>query len=107
MPKQFSVADLKKLLKANDPGWQVDPALSDNHQIPEHPLGAEPPRNLRLAEDLPKVDLKKLITEETNNPYLLERRKALGFIQELKTKKRTTTLSTTEEHAAELHLTLR
>ena len=90
--KQIKILDLRKLLVSRKISWQIPSSfkLSDNVI---HPLGGDPTK-FTLPKVVPKLDLKKIIDDKTSNPFLLERRKALGFIKEVKTKNK---LSLTEE----------
>src|SRR5579875_784388 len=107
MPNQLNAGQLRALLNQSNAQWQTNPNFTDDRVIKEHPLGAEPPQNLQPASETPRIDLHKHLGDGTNNPYLLERRKALGFIKENHNKRLITNLSIDTPHAEELQLTLR
>lgn len=77
---QFKVKDLEKIIKDEKLSWVVNAERQPEDPVHLHPLGAVPPKDLKMASEEAPPDLKKIINEQTHNPYLYERRKALGFI---------------------------
>jgi C1A family cysteine protease len=78
--KPLVAKDLAKLVKDQKAGWIVDESLKDTDLVIEHSTGAEIPPKMPKAADMKAPNLKTLITAATQNPFLYERRKALGFI---------------------------
>ena len=78
--KQFKVKDIAKLIKDEKLPWVVNSDRQPDDLVHQHAIGSVEPKNLKPASKEKDADLKKHITKETHNPYLYERRKALGFI---------------------------
>lgn len=88
MPKkQFKAKALIKIVKDEHLPWIVNEQYQPEDLIYLNALGAKPPKGLKLASETKSPDLKKLITKTTANPFLYERRKALGFIKSEAAKK--------------------
>ena len=78
--KQFKVKDLAKIIKEEKLSWTINEDHQPEDLVHLHSLGAVPPKDLKLASEEKPLNLKEHINEQTHNPYLYERRKALGFI---------------------------
>jgi hypothetical protein len=78
--KQFKVKDLAKIIKDEKLSWVINEDRQPDDLINLHSLGAVKPADLKLASEEKPINLKAIINEETQNPYLYERRKALGFV---------------------------
>ena len=74
---RLNLTALRKYLKANNVSWSI-PKKFRLSAIKYHPLGGDDPTGTSLMQPV-KIDLKKIIDANTANPFLLERRKALGF----------------------------
>ncbi|MEP6748722.1 MAG: C1 family peptidase [Bacteroidota bacterium] len=83
----LKLTDLRTFLKNNKISWSIPDSFKISSLVTYH-LGGDP-AHLLPATKAPKLDLKKIIDGKTGNPYLLERRKALGFVKKapLKVKK--------------------
>jgi len=79
--KQFKTKELNKIVKDEHLPWIVNEHYQPEDVIHLNALGSVPPKGLKPASATPSPDLKKLITKSTENPFLYERRKALGFIK--------------------------
>src|ERR1700712_5776206 len=75
----LKLTDLRTFLKNNKFSWSIPDNFKITSLVTYH-LGGDPAQ-LLPANKAPKLDLKKIIDEKTGNPYLLERRKALGLIK--------------------------
>jgi hypothetical protein len=73
------VQALKKTLLATNAKWSIQKKLLDTDEIPKHGIGGSK-QELKLAEDIPRIDFKKEIKLLNNNPYLIERRITAGII---------------------------
>lgn len=78
--KQFKVKELGKIIKKEKLSWFVNSDKQPDDLIHLHSLGAIQPKDLKMASEEKSPDLKEYINDQTHNPYLFERRKALGFI---------------------------
>lgn len=74
----MKVRELKRLLVANRATWTVSSKLNDEQELPDFPTGGADPAV--PAGGVPPTDLRKVLARRTNNPRLLRRRIARGFI---------------------------
>lgn len=78
--KQFKVSELNKIIKSEKLPWYVNTDLKPDDLIHLNVMGAVQPADLKLASETSSPNLPNIINEQTHNPFLFERRKALGFI---------------------------
>ena len=86
--KQFKAKELAKIIRDEKLPWIVNENYLPDDIIHLNALGIVKPKGVKAAKDEKRTDLTLFINDQTKNPYLLERRKALGFITDkLKVKK--------------------
>jgi len=73
------VLDLRNKLTEVQAKWTVRERLRDTDVSPKHPLGAVP-EGVPAASDVPKIDLGPILRTQTANPFLQQRRLALGYL---------------------------
>ena len=78
MPDQFTAGTLRTHITGVALPWSTSPNLADNTPIVTHSLGGDP-TNLRRATDIPALNLRQILLPAPND-FILERRKALGFV---------------------------
>lgn len=78
--RQFKTKELAAIVKGENLSWIVNENYQPEDLIHLNAMGCVPPKGLKLASKTKSPDLKALITGKTANPFLYERRKALGFI---------------------------
>ena len=78
MPDQFTAGTLRTHITGVALPWSTNPNLADNTPIVTHSLGGDP-TNLRRATDIPALNLRQILLPAPND-FILERRKALGFV---------------------------
>ena len=78
MPDQFTAGTLRRHITGVALPWSTNPNLADNTPIVTHSLGGDP-TSLRRATDIPALNLRQILLPAPND-FILERRKALGFV---------------------------
>lgn len=74
-----TIADVRKTLTKARATWAVNPDLADSHQIPTYTTGGSK-EGLKLAARMKGLDFGKILKDPVNNPFLMERRMALGIV---------------------------
>jgi C1A family cysteine protease len=77
---QLRIKDITRIIEKEKLPWVVNPERHPDDLIHLNAMGSVPPKDLKPASEEKPVNLKEHINEETHNPFLYERRKALGFI---------------------------
>src|SRR6185312_3388960 len=80
------VSELRQELDKNKAKWKLHHDLLDHHDIPKYNTGGNT-EDIETAEEAAPVDFEALLSTPSNNPFLNERRIALGIIPEHKLSK--------------------
>jgi hypothetical protein len=75
-----TVLDLKEMLEKNQAQWRVNERLLHLTEPPKFRTGALTDKFVK-ATDVKAIDFKAVLGKPTNNPFLLERRLALGMLE--------------------------
>jgi Papain family cysteine protease len=86
MTTQFKAGNVRRTLAENQAKWKVIEQLNDEDPAPIHGLGGSV-EGLKQAGEVGLLDWRSILTIQTNNPFLVERRTALdlGSILSLQT----------------------
>jgi hypothetical protein len=74
-----TIKDLKVTLEKNRASWSIHDKFLDDQEIPRYSTGGLK-EFLEIAEKVAAVDFEKLFAVQPNNPFILERRIALGIV---------------------------
>ena len=74
------IGDLRKILREQQAEWTVNEKYNDTDEIPQFPLGVIE-ENVPLANQVNELDLQSILSEGTNNLFLIKRRTEEGFTQ--------------------------
>lgn len=80
MASTLTVGQLKSILAANKATWTVDDRLKDTDPVPTHPLGCDLTKVPKVT-DVPRVDVKALLSVDTSNSFLQQVRVNNGLLK--------------------------